>query len=190
MDVFIQFSEGDPGSPVYVNDPTILGQTKPIEVLPLPEHSALIYIYQDPATNETAFHPVQADQHCHRYGILNEANLRLFRKYPNNSFYIDKLFFTLTIRNGHGAINCNTFSAKFFPTSATAYSYGGTNGKGSYGCPSGFVGVGYLCFIFPIQNPALQSEMVDRCKDLDAIPYAPLNLVQNIVVKGLAKNTV
>ena len=83
MDVFIQFSEGDPGSPVYVNDPTILGQTKPIEVLPLPEHSALIYIYQDPATNETAFHPVQADQHCHRYGILNEANLRFLSHFEN-----------------------------------------------------------------------------------------------------------
>ena len=65
--MFIQFSEGDPASPVYVNAPTILGRSKPIEILPLPEHSSLIHIYQDPTTKETAFHPVQADQHCHRY---------------------------------------------------------------------------------------------------------------------------
>ena len=70
MDTLIQFSEGQPryegeGSK-YLIPPNILGQTKPIDMLPLKEHSTLMYVYQDPATNETAFHPVQADQHCHR----------------------------------------------------------------------------------------------------------------------------
>ena len=68
--------------------------------------------------------------------------------------------------------------------------YGGTDGKGSYGCPNEFVGVGHLCFKFPVQDPAFYSEMVDNCKSLDAIPYAPISLVQNAVVKGLAKITV
>ena len=70
MDMLIQSSEGLPRyegqNPIYVNPPQIDGQDKPINVLPLKEHSSLIYIYQKPTTNETFFHPVQADQHCHR----------------------------------------------------------------------------------------------------------------------------
>ena len=69
MDMFIQHSQ-DTGranaQTKYVSNPNLLGQTQPISILPLKEHSTLIYIYQDPATNETAFHPVQADQQCHR----------------------------------------------------------------------------------------------------------------------------
>ena len=68
--------------------------------------------------------------------------------------------------------------------------YGGMDGKGSRGCPGGFVGVGTLCFKFPIQEPAVHSDMAETCKNLDAIPYAPINLVQNVVLKGLAKITV
>ena len=89
-------------------------------------------------------------------------------------------------RNGHGAVNCNTMYAGFNGD----LKYGGTDGRGSYGCPNGFVGVGHLCFKFPVQDPALYTDMVDNCKSLEAIPYAPFNLVQNVVVKGLAKMTV
>ena len=69
IDMFRQFSQGDnqdSGKAVYVQDPDLLGQSDPISILPLKEHATLVYIYQDPTTNETAFHPVQADQHCHR----------------------------------------------------------------------------------------------------------------------------
>ena len=69
IDMFRQFSQGDnqdSGKSVYVPDPDLLGQSDPIGILPLKEHATLVYIYQDPTTNETAFHPVQADQHCHR----------------------------------------------------------------------------------------------------------------------------
>ena len=68
MDMFIQFSEGSSplGQSVYVENPTLLGQANPIDIVPLKEHSTLVYIYQDNTTYETAFHPVQADQQCHR----------------------------------------------------------------------------------------------------------------------------
>ena len=69
IDMFRQFSQGDNqdwGKSVYVPNPNLLGQSIPIGILPLKEHATLVYIYQDPTTNETAFHPVQADQHCHR----------------------------------------------------------------------------------------------------------------------------
>ena len=73
MDTLLQFSEGMPRyegqHTKYLTPPTILGQTTPIDTLALKEHSTLIYVYQEPTTNETAFHPVQADQHCHRYFI-------------------------------------------------------------------------------------------------------------------------
>ena len=71
-----------------------------------------------------------------------------------------------------------------------AVQYGGSNGIGSYGCPSGFVAVGTLWFKFPMQEPALFSEMADSCNGLDAVPYAPTSLVQNVVVKGLIQLTV
>jgi hypothetical protein len=93
-------------------------------------------------------------------------------------------------RNGHGSINCNTFFAGFNPDRDNAIKYGGTDGKGSSGCPSGFVGVGYLCFKFPIQDAVFHNEMGEACSSLGAIPYAPINLVQNVVVKGLTKITV
>ena len=90
-------------------------------------------------------------------------------------------------RNGHGAVNCNTMSAGY----NAAVAYGGTSGKGSYGCPVGFVGVGTkLCFKFPMQEPALFSEMADACKALDAVPYAPISIVQNVIVKALSQITV
>ena len=66
MDILIQNSVGSMVDPLYVETPTILEQSNPIGVLPLKEHSTLMYIYQNPNTNETAFHPVQADQYCHR----------------------------------------------------------------------------------------------------------------------------
>ena len=69
MDMFIQHSRDTGRSSTlakYAPNPNLLGQTNPIGILPLKEHSTLIYIYQDPSTNETAFHPVQADQQCHR----------------------------------------------------------------------------------------------------------------------------
>ena len=69
IDMLIQHSRGTPSSPQYVNVPNIIGQDTPIAILPLPEHSTLVYIYHDPSTKETAFHPVQADQHCHRFEI-------------------------------------------------------------------------------------------------------------------------
>ena len=94
------------------------------------------------------------------------------------------------VRNGHGSINCNTFHAGFNPDKGNAIQYGGNNGKGSYGCPSDSIGVGYLCFKFPIQDPAFHNEMAEGCKGLDAIPYAPINLVQNAVVNGLSQITV
>ena len=96
----------------------------------------------------------------------------------------------MLIRNGQGAIQCNTFSAGFNSDSNNnPIQYGGTSGKGSYGCPTGFVGVGYLCFKFPIQDPANgKEEMAEGCKNMgNSIPYAPINLVQNTVMKGVAK---
>ena len=71
--MFIQHSQGKPdqAQSVYVPNPNLLGQTDPIGVLPLKEHSTLIFIYQDPFTYETAFHPVQAYQQCHRYVNIN-----------------------------------------------------------------------------------------------------------------------
>ena len=71
-----------------------------------------------------------------------------------------------------------------------AVTYGGTHGKGSFGCPVGFVAVGTLCFKFPMQEPALFNEMADSCKALDAAPYAPIGLVQNVIVKALSQITV
>ena len=50
MDMFIQHSQ-DTGradaQTKYVSNPNLLGQTEPISILPLKEHSTLIYIYQD-----------------------------------------------------------------------------------------------------------------------------------------------
>lgn len=67
--------------------------------------------------------------------------------------------------------------------------HGGLNGTGSFGCPSGFVGVGHMCFLFPVKEPASYDEMNDEC-GLDASPYAPISKAQNTVVKGLAGITV
>ena len=80
--MWIQHSKGNPASPEYVDTPSILGQTSPIDTLKLPEHSSLIYIYHDSSTNETAFHPVQADQHCHRYNYIIKYTNSLHM--PNN----------------------------------------------------------------------------------------------------------
>ena len=68
IDMFIQFSKGSSpiSQSIYVENPTLLGQATPVDIVPLKEHSTLVYIYQNPTTNETAFHPIQADQQCHR----------------------------------------------------------------------------------------------------------------------------
>ena len=66
MDILIQNSVGSMWAPVYVQTPPIFQQSKPIAILPLKEHAALMYIYQDTNTYETAFHPIQSDQYCHR----------------------------------------------------------------------------------------------------------------------------
>ena len=86
-------------------------------------------------------------------------------------------------------MQCNTFSAGYnLDSSNQPVQYGGTSGKGSYGCPVGFVGVGHLCFKFPIQDPSNgKEEMVEGCKNLgQAIPYAPINIVQNTIMRGVA----
>ena len=56
-----------PTTPDIVSPPAILGVASPSATIKLPEHSSLIHVYQNPTTYETAFHPVQAHQHCHRY---------------------------------------------------------------------------------------------------------------------------
>ena len=84
------------------------------------------------------------------------------------------------MRNGHGAVSCNTMSAGYNKN----VQYGGDNGKGSCGCLAGFIGVGNVCFKLPVQDPALFSEMADNCKRQNAIPYAPITLVQNAILKG------
>ena len=97
--------------------------------------------------------------------------------------------YLLNLRNGEGAIQCNTFFAGHnLDANGAPIQYGGTNGKGSYGCPVGFVGVGFLCFKFPIQEPANgKEEMAEGCKNLgNSIPYAPINLIQNTIMKGVA----
>ena len=71
-----------------------------------------------------------------------------------------------------------------------AIQYGGNTGKGSYGCDSGFVGIGTLCFKFPLQSPAQFQEMADNCEAVQAIPYTPTGMVQNAVVKGLMETMV
>ena len=91
-------------------------------------------------------------------------------------------------RNGHASIQCNSFSAGFDP-SGTSLKHGGNDGVGSYGCPDQFVGVGHMCFLFPVKEPAAYNEMAEGC-GIGAVPYAPMSLVQNTVVKALAKVTV
>ena len=60
---------------------------------------------------------------------------------------------------------------------------------GSFGCPDGFVGVGHMCFLFPVKEPTSYDEMFDVC-GVSATPYAPISLVQNAVVKALSGVTV
>ena len=96
------------------------------------------------------------------------------------------------IRNGHAAVQCNSFSAGFDSHGLLAgqrLKHGGADGVGSFGCPNQFVGVGHMCFLFPIKEPASHNEMAGGC-GTGAIPYAPISLVQNAVVKGLIKVTV
>ena len=96
------------------------------------------------------------------------------------------------IRNGHAAVQCNSFSAGFDSHGLLAgqrLKHGGTDGVGSFGCPNQFVGVGHMCFLFPVKEPASHNEMAGGC-GTGAIPYAPISLVQNAVVKGLVKVTV
>ena len=96
------------------------------------------------------------------------------------------------IRNGHAAVQCNSFSAGFDSHGILAgqrLKHGGADGVGSFGCPNQFVGVGHMCFLFPVKEPASHNEMAGGC-GIGAIPYAPISLVQNAVVKGLIKVTV
>ena len=96
------------------------------------------------------------------------------------------------IRNGHAAVQCNSFSAGFDSHGVLAgqrLKHGGADGVGSFGCPNQFVGVGHMCFLFPVKEPASHNEMAGGC-GIGAIPYAPISLVQNAVVKGLIKVTV
>ena len=67
--------------------------------------------------------------------------------------------------------------------------HGGEDGVGSYGCPNGLVGVGHMCFVFPVKEPASFDEMKSGC-GLSASPYAPISIVQNTIVKALAEVTV
>ena len=69
--MMIQHSDGKKnnifhGKRSLVAPPTILGQSTPIAEVQLPEQSSIIYVYQDPQSHETAYHPVQAHQHCNR----------------------------------------------------------------------------------------------------------------------------
>ena len=66
MDILIQNSVGSMSNPVYVDPPTILQQPNPITITQIEEHATLMYIYHNPNSRETAYHPVQADQLCHR----------------------------------------------------------------------------------------------------------------------------
>ena len=96
------------------------------------------------------------------------------------------------IRNGHAAVQCNSFSAGFDShglLKGQRLKHGGTDGVGSFGCPNQFVGVGHMCFLFPVKEPASHNEMAGGC-GIGAIPYAPISLVQNAVIKGLVKVTV
>ena len=113
--------------------------------------------------------------------------------YSNNTIqrYAHK-YITYHFRNGHAAVQCNSFSAGFDTHGSFAGSrlqHGGNDGDGSFGCPHGFVGVGHMCFMFPVKEPASFDEMAEGC-GLSASPYAPLSSVQNAVVKGLAAVTV
>ena len=95
-------------------------------------------------------------------------------------------------RNGHASVQCNSFSAGFDthgPLSGTRLKHGGNDGVGSFGCPEPFVGVGHMCFLFPVKEPTPHDEMSLGCGE-GATPYAPISLVQNTVVKALAAVTV
>jgi hypothetical protein len=54
------------------------------------------------------------------------------------------ILFHFVERSGQGNVKCNTIEATFSQLALTT-GFGGNNGYGALGCPSGYMGVGNIC---------------------------------------------
>ena len=93
-------------------------------------------------------------------------------------------------RNRHGFVQCKLKSAKY---NYDIPSYGGSNPGGlqTVGCRLGFVAIGKMCVILPFETEEKShAEASSVCLDKDAILYAPMDQVQNAIIKAMLQNAV